>query len=886
MPGESPFRRYRRFWGADPQRDVDEEIAFHLAMREEELQRAGLSPTDAREATMHRFGDVTHIRDECRELGRQRVARRRRALFWDALLQDVRFGLRTLAAHRGFAVVIALTMALGIGANSAVFSVAYGLLLRPLPFHDADALARLWSRNAPRGIEFFSVSPADYAQWRTQSRAFAAMASFERQHDATLLRGQSAEPQTVQVAAVEPTLFGLLGAPAFRGRALTADDARSGTAAALISHELWTTRFGSDSTLIGGTLRLDDATYTVVGVMPPRFSVPGSAAQIWTPLSLAGAPEDHGNRYLRVLGRLAPGATIERARLEMDVIAARLSAEHPETNKTWSVNIVAVPEMIVGTQFRRAVLALVGVVAFVLLIACANAANLQLARAAGRRREIAVRAALGATSARITGQLLVESIILGIIAALGGLALAYGGLAVLRAVGSETVPRLEDVRLDAPVLAFTAVLALGSALLFGLLPAWRASRSDVNEVLKEGGRDSRGVIGRGMRSVLVVAEVSLSLMLLIGAALLMRSFAGLQAVDVGFIAKDLSVVPLQLPATTYAEPERAARLFDALLERVSALPSVQSAAMVSSAPFAGNNPGMVYVPVDHPVARDQAPDADYRVITPGYLRTMNIRLVRGRDFTPQDGPAAPPVVLVSETMARRAWPNEDPVGRRIRTGGAVTGPEYTVVGVVGDARYQSLDTETRAMAYFSAAARPQRAMMLVVRSRDSTSLGAALRTSIRVLDSRLASPSIVKMDELLATALSTQRFALVLFGIFAVLALVLSAVGIYGVMSYLVRQRTHELGIRVALGAPARRLVGLVVGGVLRVTLIGVAIGLLGAWALTRSLATLLFGVSATDPLTFVAIAALLTLVAVVASALPARRASQADPMLALRGEA
>jgi putative ABC transport system permease protein len=600
---------------------------------------------------------------------------------------------------------------------------------------------------------------------------------------------------------------------------------------------------------------------------------------------LTNASADHGDRYLRVLGRLAPGTTIERARLEMDVIAGRLAKEHSETNSTWTVNIVSVPELLVGTQFRRALLALIGVVAFVLLIACANTANLQLARAAGRRREIAVRSALGATSSRILGQLLTESVILGVIAGLLGLALAYGGLAVLRAVGSDTVPRLEDVRLDAPVLAFTAVLALGSALVFGLLPAWRASRSDVGEVLKEGSRGSGGIAGRGIRSALVIAEVSLSLVLLIGAALLMRSFVRLQAVDVGFAAQDLSVVPLQLPPGSYPDPERTAMLYDALLERVAALPGVQSAAAVSVAPFAGVNAGMVYVPVEHPVPREQAPDADLRVITPGYLRTMGIRLVRGRDFTPQDGANAPAVVIVSETMARRAWPNEDPIGRRIRVGNVVSGPEYTVVGLAADARYLSLESpETRPMAYFSSAARRQRAMMLVVRGPDAGALAPALRQTMRALDARLPAPAVTPMPQLIGMALSTQRFALVLFGVFALAALLLAAVGIYGVMSYLVRQRTHELGIRVALGAPTRRLVGSVVGSALRVTLVGVAIGLLGAWALRRSLDTLLFGVSATDPWTFVGIAALLTIVAAVASLLPARRATQADPMLALRG--
>ncbi|MFN2566452.1 MAG: ADOP family duplicated permease [Gemmatimonadaceae bacterium] len=880
-------RRYRRFFGADPRRDVDEELAFHVAMRVEEFKRGGMTAEEAEEAAMKRFGDLSHVRDECHELGRRRAARRRRAVRIDALRQDTRFALRTIAANRSFSFMVVLTLALGIGACTAVFSVAYGVLLRPLPYRDTDALVRLWSKNAERGLEFFSVSPADYATWRAQNRVFAAMGAFERQHDATLTR--RSEPQLVEVARVTPDVFPLLGVAALRGRTLVADDAREGApATAVLSHALWTARFGSDSSLIGGDVIIDGRRHTVVGVMPPRFSIPGTSAEIWTPLSLTGAPSDHGNRYLRVLARLAPGVTLERARIQMDAVAAGLGRRYPETNRLWSVNIMSVPEMIVGTQFRRAVLALLGVVGFVLLIACANSANLQLARGAARRREIAVRVALGATRARIATQLLTESVLFGLVAGVAGVALAHAGIGLLRAVGTETVPRLADVRLDAPVLAFTAAVALGSGILFGLLPALRSSQPDVGEVLKSGGRAAgAGAPGKGIRAALVVAQISLSLVLLIGAGLLMRSFMRLQAVDIGFDPANVAAVPIRLPEASYPDPERTTAFYAALLERIRQLPGVTSAAGVSSAPFAGPNTGTRFVREDRPpITPDQAPDADYRVITPGYLRTLGVPLLRGRDFAALDRVGAPRTVLISQTMARRYWPGEDPIGRRIRIGDVVEGPPFTIVGIAADVRYQSRETpEVRPMIYFSALARPRQGMTIVVRTAGEGVLGApAVRGAIASLDPALPTPTVSSMDDLTGNAMATPRFAFVLFAVFAGAALVLAAVGVYGVMSYLVRQRTHEFGVRSALGASAGALVRSVVGGALRLTLAGVTIGLGGAWLLTKWIASLLFEVSATDPATFVGISLLLTAIGVLASVLPARRAARADPLLALRG--
>jgi predicted permease len=570
----------------------------------------------------------------------------------------------------------------------------------------------------------------------------------------------------------------------------------------------------------------------------------------------------------------------------MDAVAGQLAQQFPTSNAGWTVNIRSITDVVVGAPFRRALLVLSAVVAFVLLIACANAANMQLARAAARRKEIALRRALGASRGRVAAQLLLESTFLGIVAGVAGLALAFAGVALLRHVGEATVPRLEDVRLDAPVVVFTIIVALTSGLLFGWLPALGATRADIGTVLKEGGRTSHGAAGERLRGSLVVAEITLSLVLLIGAGLILRSFARLQSVDIGFEPRGVYLASIRLPESSYADIGRATRFFDDLLARARSLPGVTDAAEVSSAPFAGPNTGLAFLPVGHPFDPGQPPpDADYRVITPGYLRVMGIRLVRGRDFSSLDVGGAP-VVIVSETLARRQWPNDDPIGKRLRVGDVLRGPEATVIGVAGDARYMSLeDAEVRQMMYLSAGRSPQRSMSLVVRGGNLASLAPAVGRIMAQLDPSLPAPTVRELDEVVGLAMATRRFALVLLGAFAGSALVLTALGLYGVIAYLVRQRTHELGLRIALGATGRAVIRMVLGRAMRLTFFGVVLGLLGAWALTRWLGALLFEVQPTDPATFAAIVALLVVVATLASLVPARRAARADPMLALRGE-
>jgi predicted permease len=882
---EPPLRRYRRFWGADVMRDVDEELSFHLAMRAEEFRRAGMSDDAAKEAVMKRFGDMHEIRTEVEAIARHRHARRRRAWQLDAVRQDLRFALRTLISNPGFSIVIALTLALGIAANAAVFSVAYGVLLRPLPYRDADQLVRLWSKNAKRNLEYFSVSPADYADWRAQTRAFTAMAAFERQHDATLAtRG---DPMSVSMTSVTPDIFPLLGTSPELGRTLLPEDGQPASPAVVVmSYELWATQFGADRQLVGHDITLDGRRHTVVGVMPPRFFIPGTNADLWVPLSLAGASTHHGNRYLRVLGRVTPGFTVATARADLDVIARRIGQAFPADAGEWSVNALSVPEMIIGTQFKRAVITLVGVVAFVLLISCANAANLQLARAAARARELAIRGALGASRGRIALQLLTESVVISAVAGVAGLMLAYGGVVLLQRLGTTMVPRLEDVRLDGPVLLFTTCVALGSGLLFGLIPAMRASRADGADILKGTRGAGHSGIAAGVRGALVIAEIALSLVLLIGAGLLMRSFVRLQAVDLGFEEQRLLVASSRLPQSAYPTRAATSAFYGALLDRARAVDGVTTAALVNSAPFAGPNPGTVFLPMGDalPLSK-QAPDADTRVVSSGYFRAMGIRVLRGRDISPSDREGAPDVVVINATMARKYWPNENPLDRQIRVGDVAKGPVATIVGVVADARYQTLESEgARPMMYFSWHAEPQQSMTLVARTRGD---GAAerLRLVLASQDRRLPAPTLTPMTRLVGTAMATRRFALTLFGVFATTAVVLAAIGLYGVLAFLVKQRTHELGIRVALGATRGRLLMLVVGGALRLTLAGVAVGLLVAFWLTRSLGSLLFGVSPTDTATFVALPLFLALVALLASLVPGARATRADPMSALRGD-
>lgn len=859
--------------------DFSEEIRFHLEMETQTNIDAGMSPSEARRRAMIAFGGVEQMRE------RHRDARGARLI--EDVIADIRYAGRSLRKHGGYAVAVALTMMLGIGANVAVFSVAYGVLLRPLPYSEANRLVRVWSRNDARNLPFFSVSPADLGAWRERSRVFAATGAFERQRPATMMR--SGEPQLIDVAAVTSDVFALLGTNAMLGRGLVESDASPAPApVAVMAFELWATEFGSDSSVVGSSVVLDNRQYTVVGIMPRRFTVPGTPAEIWTPLSLAGVSLDHSQRYLRVLGRLAPGVTIADANRKLDDVAAQLGRDMPESNGSWRVNMMTIPELVVGPEWRRAVLVLTGVVSCVLLIACANAANLQLTRGASRRREVAVRIALGAARGRIVRQLLTESVLLATVGGLAGVALAYVGLAVLRGAGADTLPRIEDVRIDGLVLVFAVLVTFASGLLFGILPAIGASQGRVGDTLREGGRSGHQQnIGRRARAGLVVAQVALSLVLLVGAGLLMRSLTRLQRIDIGFDPSNVQIAGFRLHEAQYPDSGRTSDFYARLLERVTKLPGVQNAALVSSAPFSGPNSGIGFALPEHtPLAGEVGPDADVRYISPGYFRTMRISLLRGRDFNAQDRAGSIDAVIISEMAANRYWAGTDPLGREIETrvGGAPR--RFTIVGVVRDARYIDVQNpDVRPMLYFPSFTLPQRAMTLVAKTDNPTVYTSALRAGVRTIEPALPVGNVTALRERVADVFATQRFALILFGLFAVIALLLATIGIYGVVSYVVRQRTHEMGVRVALGATSGALVRKVVGDAMRLTMAGVISGVVAAWFLTRSLGALLFDVSPTDAATFIGVSGVLLVTATVASLAPARRAGRVDPTVALRAD-
>ena len=617
--------------------------------------------------------------------------------------------------------------------------------------------------------------------------------------------------------------------------------------------------------------------------MPPRWALPANDATVWTPLALDAGHTQRGDRFLRVIGRMRSSVTTAMVLAELQAIAARNARDGTLGSAGWSVNGMPLIEDLVGAPFRRAVLLLLGVVALVLLIACANAANLQLARAAVRSREISVRAAIGASRGRIVQQLLTETLIVSCIAGALGLVLGYAGIAALRMLGAATVPRLEDVKLDAPVLLFTALVALGSGVVFGLLPALRVTRADIGDVLKQ--RTSSGHVSSRLRGGLVVAEIALSLVLMIAAGLLTRAFARLSSTNLGFRPDSVLVSDIRVGSPQYPTPELASAFMASVLTRAGSVPGVESAALVSSPPFGGPNTGSVFAPADRPVPpAGEIGSADLRFVSAGYFRTIGIRLVRGRDIAATDGPGAPRVAIISASLAKQFWPNDDAVGKQFRgpAGDPGSGPVFTVVGVVDDARYLSLSpSEDRPMFYLSWYAFP-RSMTLLARA-TSPAAGASLRGAINSIDRRLPPMPVASLSEMVKQASATQRFALSLFGIFAAIALLLALIGLYGVLSYLVRQRSHELGIRVALGAPRRSLVTMIVGNALRLTIGGIILGILGSYIVTRSLGSLLYDVSPTDAPTFVALSLLLALAAVAASLGPALRATRVDPLVALR---
>ena len=796
----------------------------------------------------------------------------------ESLWQDLRFGVRMLMKQPGFTLIAVLTLALGIGATTAIFSVVNAVLLRPLPFAQPERIVRLWQSHQPTNRPRFSATYPDFQDWRQQNQAFTHLAAY-REDGFNLQAG--ADARRVNGARVTVDFFNVLGVQPALGRAFSAqEDAPGGERVVILSHALWQQSFGGDTQLIGRQLKVDGQSHTVVGIMPPGFSFPDEEAELWFPYALDAAQIGRGPHFLRVLGRLNPAATVEQARTEFDTIAQRLEQAWPDTNKGWRVFMIPLQEFYSG-ELHRPLYVLLGAVLFVLLIACANVANLLLARNAARERELAVRASLGAGRGRLVRQLLTESLLLVAVGGAGGLLLAAWGVTLLTKFGPRDIPRLQEATLDAPVLGFTLAVSVLTALIFGLAPAWQRAGLDPNAALKAGARTTGGA-GQRLRKGLVVAEVALAMLLLIGAGLMLKSFVRLQQVAPGFDAQGGLTMEINLSPNKYATPAARAAFLEQVLTQLRTLPGVAFAGATHRLPLRGNS-AMGFEIEGRPVAEaQQRPTTNFRAITPDYFRALGTPLSAGRTFADEEAWRTPSAVIINQTLARRHWPNENPLGKRLKIGKA----SLEIIGVAADAKESGLTAEVDGGLYLPYIASGDRAMRLVLRTdADPLSFVAAATAEIRRIDSEQAVSGINTLSGLLNEATAQPRFNTALLALFALLALVLAAVGIYGVIAYAVAQRTQEIGLRMALGAQARDVMRLVIGQGMKLALFGIVLGLGGAWALTQLMTSLLFNVSPTDWLTFAGISALVTLTVLLACWIPARRATKVDPLIALRSE-
>jgi putative ABC transport system permease protein len=871
--------------------EIVEELAQHLEDVYERSLRNGATETEAKRAALQELaGDLRN------ELPRPRIPVQQQPVFEQSgrlnlipdLLHDLRYAARMQRKNPAFTIIAVIALALGIGANTAIFSVVNTVLLRPLPYKNPERLVMVWEDATKHGYPRDTPTVANFIDWRDQNQVFEGMAAIaEESFNLT----NAGDPERLEGRLVSASLFPILGVEPQIGRVFTAAEDQLGAQhVVVLSYGLWQHRLGGDPNVVGKPLTLNGESYIVVGVMPARFQFPSSDDEAWVPIAFT--PEEAANRnrhYLEVVARLKPGVTLAQAQTEMSTIATRLQQQYPQSNADLGAAVTSLHEHMVG-DIKPALLILLGAVGLVLLIACANVANLLLARAAVRQKEIAVRVALGAKRGRLIRQFLTESVLLSTLGGVVGLIIAYVGLILLKTFIPENISQARDISIDYKVLGFTLLVSVATGLIFGLAPAMQAVRFNQAETLKEGGRDAAtGGSGKRLRSLLVMAEVAISLVLLIGAGLLINSFLRLRNVDPGFRPDNLLTMKIVLPQPKYEKHERRSAFYTDLVQRVQSLAGVRSAAVTTNLPLyrQGNS---ISVTIE---GRPEPPPGQElivvtRIISPGYFDTMSIPLLKGRGLTDQDTSTSPNVVVISEMMARRFWPGEDPVGKRIATG-RVESPEdwIQVVGVVKDVRQFELNADPKPQMYLSYRQAGFFGVedLVVKTDVEPASMAATVRKAVWEIDKDQPVSNIRTMDEILADSIARQRFSMLLLAIFAGVALVLAGVGIYGVMSYSVAQRTHEIGIRMALGAQTGAVLKLAVGYGMKLVVVGIVVGLIAAFALTRVMATLLFGVTATDPATFALISLLLVAVAALASYIPARRATKVNPIIALRYE-
>ena len=794
-------------------------------------------------------------------------------------LKDLRYGIRSLLRNPGFTAVVVVTLTLGIGANTAIFSLVHAVLLRSLPFPDSDKLVVVKSQNGKTGETLPSVSPADFFDWKRQSQSFATMAAHSG-WSITLLEG--GESELIPADRVTEDFFSTLGVQPLLGRTFMPDEFKTGSNVVILSHRLWQKRFGGDPNIVTKTLAVSDGRVTVVGVMPPEFKLP-AYAEAWTPVAQdSGEMQLRSSRYFETVTRLKPNVTPAQAEAEMRAIAARLASQYPEADSNWNVRLATLRETLVGDS-RPALLILLGAVGLVLLIACGNVANLMLARATARHRELAVRAALGASRWQILRQLISESLLLSVSATALGVLLAFWGVnGIVWLVPKDLrFPRIEEAHVNLAVLLFAAAVGLLVSLVLGLISGLKASQPDLQESLKESGRSvSAGRRLRRLRGALVVAEISLTLVLLVGAGLLIKSFVKLQRVELGFNQDRLLVVPVGAPMPKYAQPQMWAEFFESLVTRVQTLPGVQSVATSSTPPLMYT----MFFPfgVEGKANPNEVPQAWFSTVSPNYFEAMHIAPLAGRSFTDHDRFGTAKVAVISNTLRRRFFPGEDPIGKRLVVSFLSTPLTVEIIGVVSDIKQQSLSAPANAQIYLSYLQVPWFSTSLLIRTQgDPSALAAPVGRALRSIDPA-QSGSAKTMDQLLFDSVAQPRFYGLLLSSFAVLALILAIIGIYGVISYSVAQRTHELGIRIALGARVQHVLILVMRQALTLVMLGAIIGLGAAFSVTRLLRKFLFEVDASDPTTFGAVALLLALVALIACYVPARRATKVDPLVAL----